>query len=546
MFSNRELFAGLFKYVKNNQNLPNGILSTIGFISGVYEERLLDAIRLGEHEHPIFSDPLCDLCLLRLIQNGRVEFYQGITVYIYLMALAQFSPKQELREEDIPDCKRLDRPMAIVSLATAHALTVQGQEFLRKICTNFEKIGLNLNKIALELFIIKLAPVDKWLLELTTFVNEETQNIYPTSYDRILCATIEAIPFIATRRIDRQKSVTRYACLIPSFAIINYIKTEVFKNNSILQPFFGSIKQETLDESRKKQIYLLGIYSKRIQSNTKTTHNLRCGPLPHYLHDLTHSFAIWLLTPYLPIIAEVELKLLNWQRRYPYFTKDLAYYLFMLRDFNLTPLKDFSEAQTRFWQYLACVFSIVPGNTVSKATFYPQNTVSSNTKDAALSNLIPDHLLLLIYKEMVNLFIKNVPQEDNIWYKIFLHLEKTMGPDYRNPNVIQAIKNLAVNFSADEFGSECALFGKLNQRPIPFLSMVTIDWQAWQELLISNTTSEAIWKAATSHPQRHTELLALINQHGLVFFHPIIPLSMANRGKFLQFIQQKCSSVIET
>ena len=95
---NVKLFEGLFAGIKKNTVL-------LPLINGIAAEdpkliTLLNAIQLGNVDDEIYKDRHCDIYLLRLIKDNKIDFYHGMTVYTYLTCLSQFTSRRSLLTKD--------------------------------------------------------------------------------------------------------------------------------------------------------------------------------------------------------------------------------------------------------------------------------------------------------------------------------------------------------------------------------------------------------------------------------------------------------------
>lgn len=82
----------MYTYISANTYIPN-------FIAGIKEHDdkrtfLLEAIKTGDTHHSIFDDSNCYLYLLSLIKNNEISFEIGMTTYVYLLALMQYTERQ--------------------------------------------------------------------------------------------------------------------------------------------------------------------------------------------------------------------------------------------------------------------------------------------------------------------------------------------------------------------------------------------------------------------------------------------------------------------
>src|SRR6185437_14478117 len=87
-------FKNLFRYIAANKVLP-AKLEEIKTDNRKVNE-LLFAISTGDSDSSVFSEHDCHVYLLYLMQQKKISFSAGMTVYSYLMALMQFTEQQPL------------------------------------------------------------------------------------------------------------------------------------------------------------------------------------------------------------------------------------------------------------------------------------------------------------------------------------------------------------------------------------------------------------------------------------------------------------------
>lgn len=91
-------FEQLFQFIQKNKVIRASLASLTS--ENVEIDKLLEAILIGDSQAEIFSHPDCYLYLLYLMQNQRISLDQGVSVYLYLLCLMQFTNKQPLKTDD--------------------------------------------------------------------------------------------------------------------------------------------------------------------------------------------------------------------------------------------------------------------------------------------------------------------------------------------------------------------------------------------------------------------------------------------------------------
>lgn len=97
LLNEEKLIAGLFEYIRSNKIIPAFFAAIKKNITlhNVNLALLKNAIAAGDENAAIFSEANCHLYLLYLINEKEIPFWQGITVYHFLITLAQFTELQK-------------------------------------------------------------------------------------------------------------------------------------------------------------------------------------------------------------------------------------------------------------------------------------------------------------------------------------------------------------------------------------------------------------------------------------------------------------------
>ncbi|ASQ47296.1 hypothetical protein [Legionella clemsonensis] len=89
MYDNHVRFNELMQFISKNKTINNFVNQVNAHDTNA--QALYNAIETGDFAAEIFSHPECSLYLLYLIKAGKIDFDTGITVYVYLMVLMQFT-----------------------------------------------------------------------------------------------------------------------------------------------------------------------------------------------------------------------------------------------------------------------------------------------------------------------------------------------------------------------------------------------------------------------------------------------------------------------
>lgn len=283
-----QLITGLFEYIKLNKNIPD-FFTTIKNNFDKYKDRLLalkKAIDEGDFSSSIFDDDNAALYLLYLINEKAIPYLQGMTIYTYLIGLAQFTTKQILRPED-EEVKSI-RDFKTKPMASKGRLTFLGEEFLQHICNTFRtETSIELSYDELVQFILKLPSSEQALLEIQVFEIKPEKII-----DRLLYGLTKQLPFNMLKKASHH-----IQCYIPSATLIDYLLHKISPEPIQAKYIFGSVRERTVQTLHKKHQHPMALYSSRVKSNLHDVNGLRCGPLIALLHDYAHTFWGTLLTP---------------------------------------------------------------------------------------------------------------------------------------------------------------------------------------------------------------------------------------------------------
>lgn len=248
-------------------------------------QELKEAIKSGQPDHPLFSDPNASLYVLFLMENKSIRFSEGWTVLMYLMVLAQFSEKQPLRPED-SDIRILSgKDIEVLGFNDRENQEVK--EYIATLIKRKTKFPLDVSAFYGQLS--SLSPTEQWLMKIP--LTEE--NITPRQREEI-------IRFLKAN-LSRNLPLVQVYCdsylLIPSFSIISIYCQRINPEFNILAvPIYGVINTKTLLDFHQQRLHPIAFYSIFVKSNLALVHNRRAGPIPAMLHDFLHIFMALQLT----------------------------------------------------------------------------------------------------------------------------------------------------------------------------------------------------------------------------------------------------------
>lgn len=512
-----KLFNGLLQFVKRNTAIPNFLAETKA--DDAKAEHLLTAIQSGNASADIFSDKKCPLYLLYLIKEKKLPFWNAMTVNVYLMALMQSSNKQSLREED-KDLKFYSYEVIVDKLVENQQLTAIGREYLHSICDRFQKINFAIDINELTEFVKSLPPVEQWLLQ-TRYERRHLSRSHQGNFNDAITAPLLAnIPFLHS--IAALDTVNHKIYWIPSSAVIHFLLQKISPNPLKMQPVFGNPGLQSLCRLHAEGWHPIAHYSPDVQSNPKTVHRYRCGPLLTWLHDIGHAFWGSMLSSeerhvlFTRFIPQLEgLKKEAQEHHDDEVVKKLNEVIENANDFDLTDVQEFIDPATRFVKYLARTFNVEYSNSMySYGSIYDR---------PIFGNFPADRLFFLINKLCHSPSLST--EDKDLWVKILYHVTKRAKHD-RHENALLALSTLAEN-SVEEIIQEYT-----GTRPHS-----KICWEQWLKIFESTRDSQALWERVSK--ERYNDLLILIVDYKLNFFHPYLPMTNEKHAQFVEFLKRK-------
>jgi hypothetical protein len=518
-------FKNLFHYIAANKELP-GKLAEIKADNEKVNELLL-AISKGESGASIFSENDCHVYLLYLMQQKKISFSVGMTVYAYVMALMQFTEQQPLRaeEKDV----RLVRPIKVDTLVKSGEITAIGQQFINKLCDRFKEIGYIIDKDSLQKSILQLSPVEQWLVKLPfvdPILDEDKEKQHDA--DRILTILRKNMPFIIDDdNIEKNNFIYKGHYWVPSVTLINYLLKEISKNPIHMLPIFGSIGIDSLRTLHQADFHPVALYSPYVKSNPKNADSYRCGPYLMWLHDIAHTFwgsmlepddRLFIFSQYVPQMESLKKEAQE--------CKDSEMVTFigdMIRracDFDLSGIDNFINKENRLRRYLY--------RTWNGRTFQLYN---GGVEFLDIGACKEDRFYFLMLKLHYNNPFPTLAVRLT-WCDLIHQIQMGTGAFYRRQEVVDTLNVLALSAANPLEPAD---------RRFVFIEK-TIDWSAWQALLDKSKPAE-MWQLIL-HPSnyaRRKELSVLAFHHKIVLFEPYCPITSEKIEQLRSLIEENVS-----
>ncbi|GAB4393832.1 MAG: hypothetical protein Tsb005_13790 [Gammaproteobacteria bacterium] len=348
----QQQFLKLFEFVSKNQ-IINAKLQTITKLhSG--PQQLLQAIKLVDMHHSIFSDPDCYYYLLHLMHTQQISFWQGITLINYLNALAEHTEQLPLKPQDM-QYKRQAQVTLQPLLNEQRQLTPLGKKYIEQVCRTLTCYKYQFNSFYLEEYLQQQSRLEQHVLriELNVTLLKNTQKIVDQNeyYKNFRDDLIAYTPLFIKDE--------NYVYFPPMSLVIYFIQHIATQKNSIamsMQPIFGSINETTLQTLHAKKTHPLLVYLPAIKMPFPATH-LCWSPTLAFWHDVAHTYWANLLThkerefiaqkliPAFQEMKKIFLKRLTLHK----IIEDI---ILALSDFNLTPTVLFRNPNNRFNIYI--------------------------------------------------------------------------------------------------------------------------------------------------------------------------------------------------
>jgi hypothetical protein len=399
-------------------------------------EALMAAISEGNADADIFSDPDCSLYLLYLIENKKIDFWAGMTVYVYCMALMQFTQRQSLRPEH-EQYQLSDRKIVVTQLTANKQLTNEGRCYLSAVKKNYARfpwLAFDEEKI-LQAANTGVA-VDGWLIQINAGLNRALAGV-----NNLMNAIVHDILYL--QKIDNTYFI------MPSFSVINAFYAVQCDEPMQLQPGFGMASIERLLGWHEGNSHFVALYSHLVRDSLLSVHEFDCGPLMVLVHDFAHSFWANMLTraqrdlmlkELVHVLLQADAILgIDIDARLKTAINQIV---FEWRDFNFSPLYPFEhKSRAEFFMHLLVSafgrYKEAAGLYVKPTTFKDTDTWSE----------VQDDLLYLLGRL----------QNGGDCWKALYEQNKNTAIGRRNPKVIAAIEH-AVEHAIPLSQARCTLF----------------------------------------------------------------------------------------
>ena len=356
-----QLIAGLRQFIPKNTKIP-AFTAEIAANPAEHEEALSAlqaAIAAGDFHAQVFEHEHCMRYLLYLIENKMVPFWQGMTAYTYVIALAQFTTKQQLKTSD-QKFKSI-RHVSVTPLVVNGEIAKDVKTYLYYLIGALNKLQININIDELFDFILNLPPCEQQLVKIG-YDSSAQDDPWGKGEDKMLAILVANIPYFQ----DEHSGI----CVIPSASIINYVHSKMSSTPLQGQPVLGRVKDEDFRDLHHKDQHPVAYYHLDEIFNLCEAHSLSCGPLPALLHDLTHIFLANLLSIEERNLLQNDLLTLLENVKASSTTDVIQHMInaivLNLNDYNLTNTNFYLQQESRFQKHVKNVLDETMTNIVTR------------------------------------------------------------------------------------------------------------------------------------------------------------------------------------
>jgi hypothetical protein len=543
--SQQTLYQNLFEFIKKNTIIPEYIDAIKSTDPKLQQLRL--AIDNANYDAEIFSDADCYFYLLYLIKKEKIPFYQGMTVYAFLMALMQFTNRQPLREKD-HDVKFI-RPMSIEKIAIDDKLTEKGEVYLKAVCANLKKMEYEIDYKKLQEFVIELAPTEQWLIKITTPREYDYKN--PNHCDRMAYIFAQTNAFIES--VDKNDIHT---CWIPSTTLMTYFLLQISPNYMRMHFCFGSTNEETMHSIHLRNKHPIPLYAPAVKTNFQHADNWRCGPFVIWMHDMAHLY--WtnlfsdkqrqtILEEYIPELRKLHALALKFKDVEA--ADKISKFIIKAGSFDLSGVGFWDSSDIRFTQYiLSTIGTRGEKRNVGVWYFYEKPTEKS------IGGHVEDRIYFLML--MLRNSAETSDEHKQLWETILTcDANATFGDiaETHRGGIMSALAKLA-NDKCEWRLSRYQGYGlSYSNRPFRYYDVLNdtnvdklIDWNTWHEILenvdATNPDSEKLWKTILKKSYFDEQILLLICVYDVKFFHPFIPMTSEKLFALKQLVSEKIAA----
>jgi hypothetical protein len=225
----------------------------------------------------IAQHPDCLQLILYLIENEKIPYWPGITLYQYAIAAAQFTNALELNPRD-NDVKSI-RKIKILPMVENGQLNKAGREYLERVARDLKsKMNFELDLEDAKSFILSSPKIEQHLLKVAFSLADRFED----PVEDMLAVLKMNIPLFQDESVG--------FCSFPPTTFMNYIFSKMSPEAIQARPILGNINEATRDAMRQANQHPIALYSDAIKSNIFLVHRRRCGGFPAMMHDWAHTY----------------------------------------------------------------------------------------------------------------------------------------------------------------------------------------------------------------------------------------------------------------
>lgn len=522
----RDLRAG----IQRNQRIP-AFFQDIKNHFKAHKKRL-DQIKLaivaGDFSIPLLNQPNDSLYLLYLIETESVDFWQGITMYLYLMALMEFTEHQPFSEADAKlGCFKTNCPVSLLPLWKDNQLTEVGEGYLNLLDENYRI--MRDKAFPRDHFLAQLktlSRVDQSVLMVEFTVTRALMNVVvPVEASlieaerfRFLRSLSLNVPFLDMGLLPEQAETGVVKFFIPSLRLIEYFLMLESDTPVNLLLRFG--RYQSLHAMHQRNEHLLPLYSPFVRDNYFSVHDFQCGPFACFVHDVLHAYHMNLLSneERLVIYECLLPKFRSLLENKPFDVlkqERLKKIIFDLNDMDIAPLAKFKGED------LFCIYikRCIQRNEIHPDAygFYAHEY---RVKTAPLGGVFDDYLLFEFLSACHAYALKN-PCAAPVISRLITEVLSSISA--RPRLVLDAIQALA---AGNDFDASVVVHLRF---PAKLL-----------ELFKSDLAVPDLYEALSGNESLYADLLTLIIKGSLSFMAPYVRLSTDDRNAVVRALTVHC------
>lgn len=282
-------YEGLFQFITKNTELPRAIEK-----AGMDETKnslLLEAIDKCDFSSPAMLQKDAYLHLFYLIKTEQLDFWQGMNIYMYMLAISEYTHHGPIRGIEYNNCK--DMTVTMKPLLNENTdLTDDGKDYLITL-NNFlsqQKIA-SIQKNQFIQLLKSLPRSDTFIMCMSFALNEYSPNV------------VDLLRFMHKLSRENNQILNQFGSIVASENPVNAesILSSTLPALGLIQkiaaflpgftsplPCFGRVSSATLLHMHSQQLHPLSLFCPLVSSNLTVAHEIIMDKTALFIHDLEH------------------------------------------------------------------------------------------------------------------------------------------------------------------------------------------------------------------------------------------------------------------